>query len=126
AVLLFGDSSWSVRLPAVLFGVASIWALFLLGRELLSTREGLLSAALMTVSYHHIWFSQNARGYTALLFWSLLSSWFLVRALKTSRNRDWVLHALATALGVYSHITMLFMTAGQLMLFLSVQIKRRG
>ncbi|HKZ80638.1 MAG TPA: glycosyltransferase family 39 protein, partial [Pyrinomonadaceae bacterium] len=67
SVSLFGESAWAVRLPSVLFGVMSLWALFLLGRRVVGTREALLACALMTFSYHHIWFSQNARGYMALL-----------------------------------------------------------
>ena len=57
---VFGESAWSLRLPAVLFGIGSIWAFFFLCKSLLGLREALLGSALMTVSYHHIWFSQNA------------------------------------------------------------------
>jgi len=75
SVSIFGESPWAVRLPSVIFGVASIWALFLLGRRMVSTVEALAACALMTFSYHHIWFSQNARGYMALLFFSVLATW---------------------------------------------------
>src|SRR5262245_1847272 len=75
----FGEGPWSLRLPAVIFGVASIWAAYFFGRQIVSETEALLTAALLTVSYHHIWFSQNARGYTGLLFWALLASGFFLR-----------------------------------------------
>jgi uncharacterized membrane protein len=48
--------------------VASIGALYLLGRAVAGPTEALFAAALMTVAYHHVWFSQNARGYSGLLF----------------------------------------------------------
>ncbi len=111
--VLFGESAWSLRLPAVLFGVASVGALYLLGLEVGRAREALLAAALMSLSYHHVWFSQNARGYTGLLFWTILSSWLFVRSRNSTRARDWLLFALAAALGVYTHITMVFVIAGQ-------------
>ena len=79
---IFGDGPAALRLPAVLFGVASIAALYLFARRVTTVREALVAAALMTVSYHHIWFSQNARGYSALLFWTLVSSWLFARALR--------------------------------------------
>ena len=113
SVSLFGVSAWALRLPAALFGVGSIWAVYALGREVGTAREGLLAAGLLTVSYQHIWFSQNARGYSGLLFWTLLSSWLLLRALRVGQPRLWLLYALAAALGVYTHMTMLFVLAGQ-------------
>ena len=75
ALVTCGESAWALRLPAVFFGLGSLWALFLLGRRLIGTREALLATAIMTVSYHHVWFSQNARGYTALLFFATLATW---------------------------------------------------
>lgn len=122
---IFGDGTWSLRLPAVLFGVASIWALYLLAREVASAWEVLLSAALLAFSYHHVWFSQNARGYTGLLFWTLLASWLFLRALREARARLWVLYAIATALGIYTHITMLFVAVGHFLMYLMTLVARR-
>src|SRR5829696_6498101 len=62
SVAAFGEEAWSVRLPAMLFGVATVPLLFWLGSAVSDRREALLGAALLAVSYHHIWFSQNARG----------------------------------------------------------------
>jgi mannosyltransferase len=123
--LSFGESGWSLRLPAVLFGVGSIWVLYLLGREVADTREGLLSAALLTFSYHHIWFSQNARGYIGLLFWTILSSWLLLRALRETRPQLWVLYAVAVALGAYTHVTMIFIVTGHFIIYLISLSDRR-
>src|SRR5262249_32005312 len=125
--LIFGENGWSLRLPAVLFGTGSIWALYLLGREVANTREALLSAALLTFSYHHIWFSQNARGYTGLLFWTTLASWLLLRAMREARPELWLLYAVAAALGVYMHMTMLFVITGHFIIYLiEVSIRRKG
>jgi 4-amino-4-deoxy-L-arabinose transferase-like glycosyltransferase len=115
---IFGESVWALRLPAVLFGVGSIGALYLLGREVAGVREALLSAALLTFSYTHIWFSQNARGYSGLLFWTVLSSWLLLRALREAQPRLWFAYSAAVALGAYTHITMLFVILGHLIIYL--------
>ena len=115
---LFGDHAWALRLPAVVFGVGSVWALYLLGREVASGTEALLSAALLTFSYTHIWFSQNARGYSGLLFWTLMASWLLLRALSEGGRWLWLAYAGATALGVYTHMTMLFVVMGHLVICL--------
>jgi 4-amino-4-deoxy-L-arabinose transferase-like glycosyltransferase len=115
---IFGESAWSLRLPAVLFGVASIWALYLLGRQVSTEREALLSVALFTFSYHHIWFSQNARGYMGLLFWTIFASWLLLRGLRESRPHLWLLYAGAAALGVYTNTAMLFVIISHFIIYL--------
>ena len=63
---VLGDTVIALRAPAAICGVLSIAATFLVGRELLSRREALVAAALLAFSDLHVWFSQNARGYTAL------------------------------------------------------------
>jgi len=122
----FGESNWALRLPAALFGVAGIWALYALGALVADRREALFAAAFLAASYHHIWFSQNARGYTGLLFWALLSSWLLLRGIRASTSSIWVAFAAATALGVYTHLTMLFVVAGQFSVFAAEWYRRRG
>lgn len=124
SIRIFGDSVWALRLPAVLFGVGSIAALYLFGREVGSRREALLSAALLTVSYHHVWFSQNARGYIGLLFWALMASWLFLRGLRELRVRWWLLYAVAAALGVFTHLMMLFVIAGHCIIHLA-QLRAR-
>ncbi|HZI83565.1 MAG TPA: glycosyltransferase family 39 protein [Casimicrobiaceae bacterium] len=108
----FGEQPWSLRLPALLFGAASPAALYLLAREFTSRFEALLSGALLAVSYHGVWFSQNARGYSALAFFALLSSWLLLRALRRGRTTDFLWYAVACALGTYTHMTMVFLVMG--------------
>jgi 4-amino-4-deoxy-L-arabinose transferase-like glycosyltransferase len=117
AFLVFGDSEWSLRLPSVLFGVGSIWALYLLGREVSNSREALLSSALLAFSYHHVWFSQNARGYTGLLFFSILASWLFLRALREDRPYLWFAYAAAVAFGAYTLIYMVFVVLGHLLIY---------
>ena len=124
--LIFGESGWSLRLPAVIFGTGSIWALYLLGREVANTREALLSAALLAFSYYHLWFSQNARGYIGLLFWTILSSWLLLRAIQEDRPRLWLLYAVAIALGAYTHVTMIFIVTGQFIVYVVTCFTRRN
>ncbi len=115
---IFGESAWSLRLPAVFFGVGSIWALYLLARQVTSVQEALLSVALVAFSYHHIWFSQNARGYTGLLFWTILASWLFLRGLREGKPQPWILYSISASLGVYTHMTMLFVIIGHFIIYL--------
>jgi 4-amino-4-deoxy-L-arabinose transferase-like glycosyltransferase len=105
-IAVFGDNPSALRLPAALFGVASIPLLYALGRIVTSRLEAGAAALLMTVSYHHIWFSQNARGYTLLLVSVLLSTYLLIRWLDSGRRPLLVMYAITIALGSYTHLTM--------------------
>lgn len=126
-VVLFGETAAAARLPAVFFGVASIWALFVLGRRTNGTREALLACVIMTVSYHHIWFSQNARGYSGLLFFTITATWCWQVALDRGTARWWVGYAASVCLGLWVHMTMFFVVGAHGLVYLMmVFASRRG
>jgi uncharacterized membrane protein len=109
SIWVFGEEAWSLRLPALLFGAATPPLLYLFAREFTGRTEALFAALLLAVSYHHVWFSQNARGYSALAFFALLASWLLLRGLRRGKSSDFLWYGVASALGVYTHLTMVFM-----------------
>ncbi len=106
SVSAFGTTPSALRLPAVLFGVAAIPLLYFAGRAVTDRLEAGAAALILTFSYHHIWFSQNARGYTALLFFVMLATVALIRWFETGSRSSLVVYALSTALGAYAHLTM--------------------
>jgi mannosyltransferase len=103
SVGLLGEAAWTVRLPAALFGLGGVALLYLVGRRALGERTGILAAVLMAVWAPHVFQSQNARGYTALLFFALLAAGLVLR---TCEGRDHTLvgagYVLAAALGAYA------------------------
>ncbi|MDQ3697861.1 MAG: glycosyltransferase family 39 protein, partial [Gemmatimonadota bacterium] len=124
-----GDTAWALRLPAVVFGVGSLWATYWFGTLVTSKREALLAAALLTVSYHHVWFSQNARGYTGLLFFTLVSTALFVRLLRAREARGWglaIAYAAASALGAYTHTSAVFVTTAHFLVWAWLAWRARG
>ena len=118
---LFGESTFALRLPAVLFGVGSIAALYWLGVQLNRSREALLAAALLTVAYHHVWFSQNARAYTALLCFALIGTGLCIRLCQpraAGARTTAVAYALVMTLAVYSHLTAALIVVGHALVWL--------
>ena len=113
----FGEAPWVLRLPSALFGVAAIPLLYLVGLAVTDRREALASSVILTVSYHHVWFSQNARGYTALLFCVLLSTYMLIRWLDTGRRSFLIAYAIVTAVGAYAHLTMVLVSISHALAF---------
>lgn len=105
---IFGESAWALRLPAILLGIAGLGTVYWFGTVVADRRQALLATALLTFSYHHVWFSQNARGYTALLLWTLIASGVFLRMLATRGAPSLklpALYALVMALAVYTHVT---------------------
>jgi uncharacterized membrane protein YuzA (DUF378 family) len=126
SVALFGDTPWALRLPAMVFGVASVPMLYLLGRRVATPREALFAAALLAVSYHHVWFSQNARGYTLLAFWAILATDLLLRGIREERRSAFVGYAVVAALGIYTHLTMVFLVAAHVLVCVWMSFAVRG
>ena len=127
-VSAFGPAEWAVRFPAVVFGIAGIPAAYALARVALRSRESLLAALLLAVSYHHVFFSQNGRGYSALLFWSTLGTLFFLRGLTRDRTRDWLLYVLSMFLAVATVLYGVFVIAGHVLAWVVglVLLRRQG
>ena len=113
AFLLLGGSDFLLRLPSALFGIASLPALYFLARDLTSSREAVLAVFLLAFSPFHIWYSQEGRMYSQLLFLSLLSSMLLIQAVEQNKVRWWVCYVLAGAAGMYTHVFMAVALAAQ-------------
>jgi len=124
SIRLFGEHAWALRLPAVIFGVACVPALYFFGRLVTTNREALAASALLAVNYQHVWFSQNARGYTGMLFWTLVASIFFLRSVNGARTRDWVCYGVAAALGIYTHLMAAFVVAGHAVIYLWLVLSR--
>lgn len=102
---LLGESEFALRLPSFIFGVASIYLVYVLGRQLFSPSVGLLAAAILTFFPWHIWHSQYARYYAAVIFFVALMHLFFVRALQKDSILFLVLAGLAAILAVDAHVT---------------------
>lgn len=90
----FGNSEIIVRLPSAIFGIISIFVIFLLGRKLYSYKEGLIASFLMASLYQPIYYSQEARPYTMLLFFTMLSVYFYIDIFRNLRRGKQLTHYL--------------------------------
>jgi hypothetical protein len=70
---VFGNSEWSVRLPALVFGVASIPAVYLVSRLFAGIGSSLVAAAATAGWPVLVEYSVNARGYSAVAFFFVVS-----------------------------------------------------
>ena len=82
AIGALGDSESALRLPSALAGIAAVYAIFRVGEQLWSVREGLLAAALLAVSWTPVQYAQEARAYSLLLLATLAAFGCALAALR--------------------------------------------
>lgn len=81
----FGFNEFAIRFPSVIFGTLTIWAVYLLGKEIFSQEAGLAAAALTTFLKIEILHSRQARPYQGLQFLYLLAAFFLYRLVQEKK-----------------------------------------
>jgi mannosyltransferase len=123
---MFGESAWAIRLPAMLFGLAAIAATWVLARDIAGVGPAHVTALLLAVSYHHIWFSQNARGYTALALFSTIAMILFLRGMRVPRAATWIGFGLCMAAAIFTHLTGAFFFIALGLVWIGVLIAGRG
>jgi uncharacterized membrane protein len=108
-----GDPTVWIRLPSLILGTATIPLIYALGRETVGRIPGLVGAAIVAASPFSLYYGIEARPYATMAFFVTLSTLALLRALKTSSWRWWLLYGVATAAAAYTHYTSIFVLAVQ-------------
>jgi hypothetical protein len=114
AVVFFGEHEWTVRLPAIIFGTLSIPLLYFLVRRYSGLMEASLAGLALSVSYHHVFFSQDARGYSGMVFGGLLGTFALLEALERRSLWVWAVYCVGMFICVGSVAIGAVVLAGQL------------
>ncbi|MHB1131298.1 MAG: glycosyltransferase family 39 protein [Chloroflexota bacterium] len=109
---LAGDGEFAVRFLSAAFGVLLVPLLYRLALDLFAARSdqsnyarlaGLASALLAATSPFLVYYSQEARNYIVVAFWTALSVWALWRAVRGVGRRWWILYVGASAFALYTH-----------------------
>ncbi len=100
---VFGTGEIGLRSLSAVFGAATIPIAYLIGKELLSRRAGLITAALVALNPMLIWYSQEARSYALLGLLCAASMLFFLRARGSGDAWDLMLWSLFSALALASH-----------------------
>jgi mannosyltransferase len=115
---IFGHTSSVARIPSAVAGTLSIWAIFLLGKEILNRNLGLIAALLTSVNYYNLYYSQEARPYIFAFLFTTLSFFYFIRLLKTLNLKNSVLYSIFTLLMMYSHYYGLMVLSSQVVLII--------
>ena len=110
---VFGSGEVGLRSLSAVLGTLTIPVVYLIGRELLARRVGVVAAALAAFNPMFVWYSQEARSYALFVLLASLSFLFFVRSLKGYEARDLALWAVASALALTAHYFATFVVAAE-------------
>ena len=99
---VFGQDEWTLRLFALVAGIATVPATFVLGRELYGRQAALWGAALVAGSSALIQYSANGRGYMPGTFFVVAAMACASWAARTQRALAWTGFGAFSVLAVYS------------------------
>lgn len=89
AMRVFGETLWAARLSAAVFGIASVYLLWLIASRLFSPTVGLLAASLLATTVNHVYISRTAQQESYVIFFILLVLYFSVKALENKNYLIW-------------------------------------
>jgi hypothetical protein len=85
-IALNGDTPYYVRLLSALFGAGTIPIIYLIGKRMSGVMVGLAAAVFLALSLFNIYYAQETRMYTFLMFNAAVAIYALVRLLTDSRS----------------------------------------
>ena len=114
--LIFGINTFALRLPSAISLVVTAWLTFRIASNLFDKRAGLIAAFLH--AFNPFLF-ESVHGYRysdhidiALLLWVQVSCWFLLRAIRTGKRRNYILSGVAMGIAYLSKSYLAFITFG--------------
>lgn len=121
-----GISEFSLRFPSLIFSFLSVILVFNLGKEFFNKRVGIVASILIGLSPFHLWYAQEARDYSMVLFFATLSSYLLFKATKEKGFKLWLLFVLVSIMGIYtSYFYLLLFLAHGIYIIFNSQFKLR-
>jgi mannosyltransferase len=121
---VFGAGEVALRSFSALAGTALIPIAYLCGRELVSRRAALLTAAFVAVSPFMIWYSQEAREYMLVATFCGASLLFFTRAWRDPSGRNIAWWTLFSVLALLTHYFAGFLIAPEALWLLYVARNR--
>ena len=106
------ETAIAIRFPAFIAGIASLWLIYRVALQLFNSfviaRLSLLIAVLCPI---HIYYSQTARGYSLIMFFSIAMVYAAIKLMDSPQGGWGMLLALCGALSVYTVPTNVYFAA---------------
>lgn len=102
-IQIAGASEWGLRFFPALFGILTIPAAYLMGKEFHDKYTGLITAIIFTFSPFLIYYSQEARAFSMLLFLCTILMYTFLKAMKSNDRKDWIAFGIVAAVTFATH-----------------------
>ena len=102
----------ALRLPALLFSLGAVAAMYALARQAFNGRAALIAAALMALLPVAVLEGAEARGYSMMIFFAAAASRAFLANLDQPRAWRALLYAALCAAGAWSHLLTAFVPIG--------------
>ncbi|MFH1641567.1 MAG: glycosyltransferase family 39 protein [Nanoarchaeota archaeon] len=122
---IFGQSEFSVRFPAMIFGVFSIFVIYLIGKRVFNREIGIFSSLILAISPFHIHYSQEARAYSLLMLLSLTSTYYFMKLIKSNDHKYIIVYTISTLIGIYTHYFIFFLLLFQNIYLIIYNLKKK-
>ena len=114
----FGLGEFSVRSLSLIFGVISVYMAFKIGTFMFNKKVGIYSAIMLSLSSYNVFYSQEARVYTLLVFLSLGSIYFYLKFIQSKKNTHMIYYFIFTLSMLFTHSAAIFILIAQNMHYL--------
>jgi mannosyltransferase len=122
-MLLFGNNEVVLRFMPALLGVLTIPLVYFIGKEFIDRNVGIVAAAAFAFSPFLIYYSQEARAYSMMLFFVAFAMIFFLKALKTNDVTHWALFGLLSALAFWAHFYAFTIIAAMFLYAFAIRIR---
>lgn len=122
-IRIWGISEFALRTLSVILGIGSIFSIYKVGKILFNAKVGLLSAFLLSISPMHIFYSQEIKHYSLLIFLTLLSMFFFIKLFKENHTKLYIYLSLINILLVYTFLHSILIIVSQNVFFF---VKSKG
>ncbi len=108
---VFGYTELSIRFPSVIFGVGTIFIIYLIASRILNNRKlGIVISLLLATSQFHIYYSQEARMYSMAAFFTVLSIFCFMKLIaKYDKPVYWIIFSMAVTMMIATDYMPLFL-----------------
>ncbi len=100
---LFGESLIATRLLSIFAGLASVYLIYLISRELFDSKTAQTAMLISVFMPFQVHYAQEIRMYAFLAMWLLLATYSYLRGSSTRNWRWWLAFSVSAALAQYTH-----------------------
>lgn len=99
-------SHLALKVGTALFGLLTVPATYLLGKELYGRRVGAIAAFLFAISFWHVAISRVGLRFPFTAAFATPALYFLLRAVRQNRRNDWLAAGMLLGLGLHTYTAM--------------------